>query len=283
MKIEEQIAQVEKANGISFFKRNEFVSLMNREAQLSGDGKTWRTSTGRTISDIGEYILSRAEAGKYLSVKPSVKNQYAPKYKLRSEAVKAKHQSLVAGHVQKLIQHHRLIFKPGAEQKAIELISRNFLISDGPDGPLFQRVSDTNIGTLPGKGLFDFDVLLGNLGINLWFDTDATDIAQRQYKASLRQKATELSEGGSKSEINRISEQLAAFDRRNIRTGLKPLAFTEQSFEEEFRNFHSLSDPSMAVSRSRADLSALSSITDVQFAARKIELPKDDPKDYDFD
>lgn len=264
-----------EASGIQFRvdMRNQFVRDIKRELQhVNG---SYRNSSGIKV-DLESYMTARLESGVYLRSKPSVKATYVSIYKSRTDESRSAHKKFTEQYLRKALALEGVVFVPGVEEKAIEILSKNFLPEDDQDkGLMFRMISETPIGSLPSAEKYTLSELLTQTGLSKHVDDQATKIARLQHRASLRQTAASMVPAGARSgEIEKLVIELESFEKRSLQTK-KTLPYLSQAhIADEFQKRFSLddSDRTMVTNKTRASVKALDDLTPIRSEVGKLQV-----------
>lgn len=263
-----------EASGLQFRydMRNQFIKDIKRELQQVNG--SYRNSSGIKV-DLESYMMARLESSVYLRSKPSVK-AYVSTFKRRTDGIRTEHKKFSETFLRKALQLEGYVFIPGVEEKAIEILSKNFLPEDDQDkGLTFRMISDTIIGALPSNEKFTLSELLNQTGLTKYLDDPATKIARLQHKAALRQTAAGMVAAGAKpSEVEKLVTELEAFEKRSLQTNKTVPYLSMAHITDEFTKRYSLddSDRTMVANKTRTSIKALDDLSPIRSDVNKITV-----------
>lgn len=270
----EVVDQFIKQNNVQFKygKRLTFLSDVQRSIQQVGS--EYRTARGAKI-DIDSYLISMIETGLY-SDKLSAKQTYVPGFPVRSEGTKATHKKLTEATLRKTLTLQNIVLDSQVSEKVIEMLSTNFLASDDSEkGIVFAKINDTEIGSLIGKDRYNLEELLNQTAASKFVDSAATKISKLAHRAKLRSTAAGMLEVGAKpKEIERLTDELAAFEGRSLKTGMKIPYQDRIKVEEEFRKLEALKgNPRSGAITTVGHISHIEDLSSIKASISKIESP----------
>lgn len=271
----EQVEKVESQFNLqwNFGMKQTFITDVKRELE-SVNGKFRIRGRGVAI-DIQDYLTEKLKRGFYTKLKPGVKEKYAGPFKYRDEATKKQHSEFTKSFLLKALKHQGIIFNEGYEAKAVEIISQNFLpVDDEKKGFSFAKITDSDIGSLPGYERYNVEDLLNHLHMAGWVDDQASRISKAQHKAELRKLAISMLPTDSKSkEIERQVDELYAFEARSLRTGRNLPSYSKDLVDSEFRKFRELNGgPKSGPHTSVNKANSVDDVSELQASARNFKV-----------
>lgn len=262
-------------------KREAFINDLKRSVQPTRDG--FRSSTGQKI-DLQSYMSAMMETSLY-GAKPSAKETYSPGFPVRNDATKNAHRKLSETAIRKSLSHFNMVLDPSVSERVIQTLSENFIAVDDSEKVIaFTKITDSEIGSIPGKEKFSIEELLNVTASAKFIDSEATKISRLQHRAALRQLASGMAETGSKpAAIEKLVDELFLFESRALKTGMT-LPYIDRSLvEKEFTKLAELEglDRMAAMVRVRSGVSHIEDLTPIKTAISKIEEPKKN-NEYQF-
>lgn len=257
-------------------KRSEFLNDTKKIIENINGRFRYRVN-GSSIPNIEETMtqaLQNQGTKIYVKIRPGIKEKYSPVFPSRDQGTKRAHENFTRSFVEKALLHNGIVFTKGFKEMAVDLISKNFLASDDEEkGLVFQRIQDTEIGSIASSQKFDINSLINNLNIAGWVDDLATRISKAQHRGELRKIAASMVAVGSKpDQVEKQIDELISFESRSLTTGKKIPHFGKDQLESELMKFHSLNtdDKAQATVRARQSLAKIDDLMDLKLEARKV-------------
>jgi hypothetical protein len=155
-------------------------------------GDAWRHKISGQRVDIqgiiGEEVKAKGERAIIRNLKAV--SSYVSPFKSRSEAVVQKHAKAMTALINTIIDREGWIFVSDLTRwKAVDILSRNFLAYDTPEGIRFRRVDASGVLSTDS---WSFQEVGSQVGFSRLIDKDRSELNQKVIESNLREQASKI-------------------------------------------------------------------------------------------